>query len=167
MRNKIKGLMVVGVLTFVLAGAASPSYAWRGDHVRFGLDLSVPIGHHYGGYYSSDYVYVSPPMYQSIMINGVTYYVNNGSYYVYTPYGYQVVAPPITVLPSAPVVMSSPVQVTSTANADDAFTLNIPNDKGGYVAVLIKRSGNGFVGPQGEFYAEFPRVAQLKAMYAK
>ena len=49
----------------------------------------------------------------------------------------------------------------------DVFTVNIPNDHGGYTAVIIKRSGNGFIGPQGEFYPEFPKVFQLKIMYGK
>ena len=47
------------------------------------------------------------------------------------------------------------------------FTVNIPNDRGGYTTVLIKRSGNGFTGPQGEYYPEFPTVAQLKIIYRK
>ena len=49
----------------------------------------------------------------------------------------------------------------------DEFTVNVPNDHGGYTAVLIKRSGNGFTGPQGEFYPEFPKVSQLKIIYEK
>jgi hypothetical protein len=49
----------------------------------------------------------------------------------------------------------------------DVFTVNIPNEHGGYTAVIIKRSANGFVGPQGEFYPEFPKVSQLKIMYGK
>jgi hypothetical protein len=49
----------------------------------------------------------------------------------------------------------------------DAITVNIPNNKGGYTAVVLKRSGNGFVGPQGEFYSEFPKVSQLQTMYGK
>jgi hypothetical protein len=47
------------------------------------------------------------------------------------------------------------------------FTVNVPNDHGGYTTVLIKRSGNGFVGPQGEYYPEFPKISQLKLMYGK
>jgi len=47
------------------------------------------------------------------------------------------------------------------------FTVNIPNDHGGYTAVVIKRSANGFIGPQGEYYPEFPKVFQLKVMYGK
>ena len=56
---------------------------------------------------------------------------------------------------------------TPTATQPDQFTVNIPNDHGGYTAVVIKRSGNGFIGPQGEFYPEFPKVSQLKIMYGK
>ena len=47
------------------------------------------------------------------------------------------------------------------------FTVNIPNDHGGYTTILIKRSRNGFTGPQGEFYPEFPTVSQLKIIYGK
>jgi hypothetical protein len=52
-------------------------------------------------------------------------------------------------------------------NAQDTFPVNIPNNSGGYTSIVIKRSSNGYVGPQGEFYAQFPSVAQLKAMYGK
>lgn len=55
----------------------------------------------------------------------------------------------------------------SPAAQPDEFTVNVPNDRGGYTAVVIKRSGNGFTGPQGEFYPEFPKVSQLKIMYGK
>jgi len=47
----------------------------------------------------------------------------------------------------------------------DVFTVNIPNGRGGYTAIVIRRSGNGFIGPQGEYYPEFPRVFQLKIIY--
>ena len=45
--------------------------------------------------------------------------------------------------------------VTAPVTQPDEFTVNIPNDHGGYTTLLIKRSGNGFTGPQGEFYPEF------------
>ena len=116
-----------------------------------------------------------PPEYQPVVINGVTYYTDNGIYYVYTRYGYQVVPEPVSVVQSVPVVLpqaapAAPVQaapVPVAPVADESFTVNIPDKKGGYTAVTIKRSGTGFVGPQGEFYAEFPKVVQLQAMYAK
>lgn len=81
--------------------------------------------------------------------------------------------PPV-VIQQAPLVVQRPVvmvptspQVVVTANSADSFIVNIPNDNGGYTSVLIKRSGSGFVGPQGEYYFEFPKASQLKAMYAK
>lgn len=140
----------------------------------------------------TDYVVVAPPVgaivtaiptdYQPVVVNGVTYYYDSGTYYVYTPAGYQVVPPPV--VQSTPVIQSSPATApanpaptvsvtpssapaTSTETEDSSFTVNIPNDKGGYTAVVIKKSGNGFVGPQGEFYSEFPKVSQLKVMYGK
>ena len=133
-----------------------------------------------------------PPEYRPIVINGITYYVDNGTYYIYTRYGYQVVQQPAT-MTQAPVIVTQPApapvivqasitqpqpvatapaaSVTASAAtpaADEVFTINIPNTKsGGYTAVTIKRSGAGFVGPQGEFYAEFPKVAQLQTVYGK
>ena len=67
-----------------------------------------------------------------------------------------------TVTPTAVVTA-----VGANAVNNDSFTINIPNNKGGYTAVVLKRSGNGYVGPQGEFYADFPKVDQLQAMYGK
>ncbi len=131
-----------------------------------------------------------PSAFQPVIVNGVTYYANNGTYYVYTPNGYQVVPPPVTVVQPAPVVVNQPAaevpaQPAAPAAAsqpvpaippqaapaavgkDEPFVVNIPNEKGGYTAVTVKKSGKGFVGPQGEFYSEFPKVSQLKAMYGK
>ena len=145
-------------------------YAVRADRSRY---------YYYDGLYYSrrsvDYVLVAPPIgaivrsvppdYQAVVINGVTYYTDNGTYYIYTRNGYQVVLRPA---PSVPVVAVQPAPaVTAQPVPDDPFTVNVPNDKGGYTPVVIKRSGNGFTGPQGEFYPEFPKVAQLKSMYGK
>ena len=80
-----------------------------------------------------------------------------------------VIVPVETTPPQAavPVPVQAAASTVSTPAADELFTVNIPNNKGGYTAVAIKRSGTGFVGPQGEFYPEFPKVTQLQAMYAK
>lgn len=164
----------------------TPSYAywhdgWRG-HGYVGINLGVWPGSYYAGYpyygypyYADPYYYPSPVVvssssYQPVLVNGVTYYVNNGVYYIYTQYGYQAVATPVG--GSAPAVQPATVTATVTAmpasiSSEDSYTVNIPNDKGGYNAVLLKRSGNGFVGPQGEFYSDFPKVSQLKVMYGK
>ncbi|MDE2009757.1 MAG: hypothetical protein KGJ09_06720 [Candidatus Omnitrophica bacterium] len=59
------------------------------------------------------------------------------------------------------------LQIPVAPPQQNEFTVNIPNDHGGYTPVLIKRSGNGYTGPQGEFYYTFPAVSQLKLMYGK
>ena len=153
------------------------SYAWHG-HSYIGVNLGVWPGSYYYGnpyyypyyadpYYAPSYVVVSSSNYQPVVVNGVTYYINNGVYYIYTQYGYQAVATPVGV--TAPATQIAPAMVTSAVNTstDETLTINIPNDKGGYSAVLLKKSGNGFIGPQGEFYSEFPKVSQLKLMYGK
>jgi hypothetical protein len=65
--------------------------------------------------------------------------------------------------PQAPVITGPPI----AADTQDTYIVNIPNDKGGYTAVILKRSGTGFIGPQGEFYPEFPKVRLLRLMYGK
>ena len=66
------------------------------------------------------------------------------------------------------IVLSLVVLLTSLqlsyAGYDD-FTVNVPNAQGGYTAIVIKKSGDGHVGPQGEYYSQFPTVAQLQVMY--
>ena len=58
-------------------------------------------------------------------------------------------------------------QVPSVVYTQDTVTMNVLNDTGGYTAVILKRSGNGYVGPQGEYYPQVPSMAQMKAMYGK
>jgi len=159
---------------------ATSSYAYWHEHEHghgyIGINLGVWPGsydydyyyHPYYPYYAAPYYYpayaVTSSTYQPVVFNGVTYYLNNGVYYIYTEYGYQAVATPVgaqVVSPAA--VTPSPV----SAYTDDSITINVPNDKGGYTAVVLKKSGNGYTGPQGEYYPEFPKVSQLKMMYGK
>ena len=65
----------------------------------------------------------------------------------------------------APVVVT---QAPPTATySGDTVTVNVPNSNGSYTAVVLRRSGNGYVGPQGEYYDQVPSTAQLQAMYGK
>lgn len=113
-------------------------------------------GHGYGHGYG----------YSSIGINlGVwpTGYYYDGPYYP-TDDTVLVSSPIITEpYPQAPVITGPPI----AADTQDTYIVNIPNDKGGYTAVILKRSGTGFIGPQGEFYPEFPKVRLLRLMYGK
>ncbi len=107
-------------------------------------------------------VYAIPAGYNQVAVDGTTYYVYNGVYYSRVAQGYQVIQPP------APVVLDpSMVSVGAAKVEQQAFTINIPNADGGYSAVIVTRSAKGYVGPQGEFYPEFPKVAQLQVMYGK
>lgn len=67
--------------------------------------------------------------------------------------------------------METPVETISALpqnyGVESGITVNVPNEKGGYTSVVLKRWKNGFQGPQGEFYADFPKVAQLRLLYGK
>ncbi len=104
-------------------------------------------------------VYQIPAQYNQVVIDGVVYYTYNGVYYSRVPQGFQVIPPPSVVVDAAT------VSRTAVVDEEEVFTVNIPLSKGGYKAVMIKRDGEGFQGPQGEFYPEFPKVEQLKVMY--
>ena len=144
------------------------TYVGDGDYVL----VDPPVG---------AYVAAIPPEFQPVMINGVTYYTDNGVYYVLTHHhGFKVVAAPVMYAQPEQVIVAQPQQVIVAQPApavvtaipaaepvQDSFTVNVPNNNGGYIAVVIKRSGSGYIGPQGEFYAQFPTVVQLKAMYVK
>src|ERR1039457_756371 len=56
-------------------------------------------------------------------------------------------------------------QLQLTYAGDDSITVNVPNDQGGYTSLVITKSGDGFIGPQGEFYPHFPAVSQLQVVY--
>ncbi len=93
---------------------------------------------------------------------GVGFSMWPDDYYYSAPY----YPPPDEVLVSPPVTVVQPPTVIEP-EAPDSFTINIPNKQGGYTAVTLRRSGSGFIGPQGEFYTQFPTVYQLQTIYGK
>jgi hypothetical protein len=120
------------------------------------------------------YVVVAPPEgavvttipagFETVNINGANYYTSDGIYYQPVQQGYMVVQQPgVVVQPPAP--PAPPAVAVPPQNTPDSFTVNIPNDRGGYTPVVLKRYGSGFTGPQGEFYSSFPSVEQLRLMY--
>ena len=146
-------------------------------HVR-----GIPYYYHTGVFYrpyQNSYVVVEPPMGAVVTVlpdscrrevyGGLVHYVYNDVYYRPVDGGYMVVERPVT--PTAPVpptvVPAAPV-ITQPSDSSEVYTVNIPMKQGGgFVPVLIKRFGTGFLGPQGEFYTEFPSVKQLQLMYVK
>lgn len=165
-----------------------PHYGWHMHYLPAGYFTIWAGGSRYyyydGLYYqyvgNGDYVLVNPPVgayvrsippdFQPVIVNGRTFYADNGVYYVLTPRGYKVVpAPmvPVEVVAPQPVVVQTVVAQPAAPVVQGSFPVNIPNNSGGYTTVVIRQSGNGYVGPQGEFYSTFPSVAQLRAMYGK
>ncbi len=163
--------------TVVFADGATYYYYDGLYYAREGFDyvlVSPPLG---------AYVSEIPPDFQPVSINGRIYYTDGGVYYILTQHhGYKVVPQPVVyaqpqvietepqqIIVTQPVqtVVAAPVPAPAIDASADTFPVNIPNNSGGFTTVVIKRSGNGYVGPQGEAYASFPTVAQLKAMYVK
>jgi hypothetical protein len=112
-----------------------------------------------------------PPGAQQVLVGDTLGYVVNGVTYRKTVNGYEVMPPPAPVVQQVvtaapPAVVAEPPPALS-APTNDVFTVNIPNAKGGFTPILLKRSGKHFIGPQGELYTEFPRVEQLKLQYGK
>ena len=116
-----------------------------------------------------------PEGYTPVIVNGVPYYNINGVTYMPVQNGYQVVpqAPQPQVVQAQPASAMTQVQETvgaegvSAPPADNTITVNVPNVKGGYTSVTLNRKGKGYVGPQGEYYEEFPKISHLKEMYGK
>ena len=54
-----------------------------------------------------------------------------------------------------------------TAGGDDRedIYIHLPDSEGGHVDVTLSRTGQGFKGPQDEYYPEFPPMDQLQEMY--
>jgi hypothetical protein len=89
-----------------------------------------------------------PPQHSTIVVGNTPYYYDNTVYYRQLPDGaYVVVQPPALVSPQVP--------------TSEMLTINVPNSRGGYTAVNLRRSGGGFVGPQGEYYPNTPSVEEM------
>jgi hypothetical protein len=187
--KRISKSRVLIVLCLVLALACSEAYAWEGGHGGGRGYHYYRGGHWYRhGWFWFDTAVAAltigalveslPPRYTTVVYSGMPYYYADG--YYYRPYGYggyMVVQPPIMAQPvmAQPVVVQQQISVAEPAQqpmaqpqgaqVSDSVTINIPNSRGGYTSVTLKRAGSGYVGPQGEYYSEHPTVEQLKTLY--
>ena len=122
---------------------------------------------------------VLPPGYTVVYMGGTPYYYYGNAYYAVAPNGYMVTAPPaIAAAPiaAAPAVTQSVAQTsvatqqpasTVTNAPSDAVETYIPNGNGSFTVVTLRKTEKGFLGPQGEFYADHPTEEQLKTRYCK
>ncbi len=108
-------------------------------------------------------------------VNGVPYYYGN-PYYSAAPIGYVGVAqPPVAYVPisaptavtyaAAPAASSQPA--TPSVSVNDSVDIHIPNGNGSFTLVTLQKTEKGFMGPQGEFYADHPTEDQLRARYCR
>ena len=105
-----------------------------------------------------------PPRHTTVVVAGTPYYYSDNYYYRPYPYGgYVVVPPPVLAQP----VVVMPQLTQPQLQTQEESTINIPNARGGYTAVMLKKAGTGYVGPQGEYYSDNPTVEQLKVLYGK
>ena len=72
---------------------------------------------------------------------------------------------PVPVPVIAPPPLPPPPSPTGVTIDPGDIVVNIPNSHGGINAVVIKKSGDGYIGPKGEYYPEFPKVFQLQMKY--
>ena len=96
-------------------------------------------------------VRVLPSGYRAMIFGGNRYYYYNNAYYRDCPSGY--------------IVVPGPFVSSQEIISGDTVTINIPNSNGSYTSVKLVKRGNGYVGPQGEYYPAHPTVEQLRALY--
>ncbi len=104
-----------------------------------------------------------PRGYKKVYFGKKRYYHHNDVYYKRVVNGYEIVDDPS---PDYTVVKNREIYADYDDDYDfESLTVNIPKEEGGYDAIELKREGEGFIGPQGEYYEEFPKIAQLKVIY--
>ena len=149
-------LMPFGLTQSFAYGHGGGGFHGGGGHHGYGGYGNFGLGFSYSPYYDNYYY----PYYLSYYDTGVLV----SSPVLVTP---EVIVQPSAIIPTASTYSTTVISPVQTTAMDDDITLNIPNVAGGYSAVLVKRSGKGFIGPQGEFYPEFPKVSVLKVLYGK
>ncbi len=82
-------------------------------------------------------------------------------YYAPVSNGY-VVAAPSVVRPNSP-----PLDPAAVSNVKGSVEVKIPNADGTFTLVILRQTEKGFLGPQGEFYADQPTADQLRGRYTK
>ncbi|MFH1458077.1 MAG: DUF6515 family protein [Candidatus Omnitrophota bacterium] len=96
-------------------------------------------------------VTVLPSRHKTLVFSGITYYYYDDIYYRASPGGYMVVP--------------QPVPYPNVSPGAERITINVPNARGRFTPVTLARYGDGYLGPQGEYYPGHPTVEQLKALY--
>jgi hypothetical protein len=182
----VKNLWFVMAMSLIVAISATNAFASggrRGDGRHHGGGRShgrevVIVGHdryHYQhgrfyrpGWFGFNISVVTPPFgavvtflpagHRTIIVKGASYYYYDNVYYTSCPSGYIVVP-----APSVSIVTPVPPQPLS----GETVTINVPNSNGSFTPVTLVKKNDGYIGPQGEYYAGHPTLEQLKALYGQ
>jgi hypothetical protein len=84
-----------------------------------------------------------------------------------TPVASPAVAPAVSTAASSATKVQSLNTAKPVGEAEESFTINVPNAKGEFTPVKLVKHDKGFIGPQGEFYPDHPTVDELKVLYGK
>lgn len=153
MRNKRDGLRFAAVvLALVLLIQPAEAYAFS-----WGKKPQPRQQRNTGRYYpaSGKAVFSLPLGFISLAIGGTKYFYRDRVFYRHAQNGYVIVSQP------------DAIRINFAGTPQECFTVNVPNRWGGYTSITIKKRGNGFIGPQGEYYQEFPQIEQLRLMYGQ
>ena len=171
-------------------GGAGAHEGWggnRGPSRRWGYGWCPSVGWGYGWWYGDMFygpvadvplpaataVATVPEACQQFNVDGLPASTSGAITYVPTDTASMPSSPP----PPAPMAPEQPPVAGNTLTnapvppaiasiqAEDNFTFSIPNIRGGYTVINLRKYGNGYLGPQGEYYSEFPKIELLKAMY--
>ncbi len=104
-----------------------------------------------------------PDGYLTVIVGGAPYYYYDSVYYRSYNTQYIVVSPPV----NDPSINTLTYAGSTEYPPGSISTVNVPNSKGSFTAVKLTKYGNGYLGPQGEYYPENPTVDQLKVLYGK
>lgn len=160
-------------------GGSNRGHGFEGRHSRYYYHND---GWHRHGWVGSDIAFSAiaigalidslPPSCTTVVYEGVPYYYCNGYYYrPYADCGYMVVEPPVAIQPAlaapAPTTTAPVAQPQAQTQSPETLIIDFSNSKGEPMKVTLKKSGDGYIGPQGEYYPGRPDVEQLKVLYGK
>ena len=114
-------------------------------------------------------VYHLPRTAKFVWVDGRQYYRHRGVFYQSSPCGtyYVVVDDPHDYSYKVKKEVTHVYRDHIYESRQKEFVVHIRDNDGNLVTVRLKKEDKGYVGPQGEYYPEFPKVAQLRAMYAQ
>ena len=59
----------------------------------------------------------------------------------------------------------SNARIGAVADMASSVVINVQNSNGSYTPVTLRRAGNQYIGPRGEYYSALPTEKQLKVAY--